>query len=247
MGSKGGLGHLKRLPAPWFWSIHRKEWKWAPKPSPGAHSSSDCLPLELVLRDYLHQAKTRREVAAILSGGKVKVDGRVRRDKNFAVGIMDVVELADANIAYRVLPLQGKGISLIRITKEEAKFKLCKILRKNTGAKGLIQYGMHDGRTLSVPPTDAEAAGYSTNDTLRLSVPAQRALGCIKFEKGNHALVAGGRNLGKMGKILEVQEGTATRPATVTIEDSSGSKFDTMVEHTIVVGTDKPSIKLEAS
>jgi small subunit ribosomal protein S4e len=247
VGHKGGLSHLKRLPAPWFWPIHRKELKWAPKPSPGAHKTSLCLPLELVLRDALRQAKTRREVAAVLSGGKVKVDGRARQDKNFPVGIMDVVELTDANISYRVLPVEGRGLSLIRIPKDEAKFKLCKILRKNTEAKGLVQFGLHDGRNLTFPPTDAETSGYSTNDTLRLSVPTQRVLGYIKFEKGNFALVVAGRNLGRTGKIVEVQEGTATRPAMVTIEDSAASKFDTMVEYTFVVGTDKPSIKLEAS
>lgn len=247
MGSKGGLGHLKRLPAPWFWPIHRKEWKWAPKPSPGAHKTSLCLPLQLVLRDELRQANTSREVAAILAGGKVKVDGRVRQDKNLPVGIMDVVELTDANVSYRVLPVERKGLSLIRIPKDEAKFKLCKILRKNTDAKGLVQFGMHDGRNLTVPPTDAEASRYSTNDTLRLSIPTQRVLGHIKFEKGNFALVVAGRNLGRTGKIVELQAGTATRPAMVTIEDSSGGKIDTMVEYTFVVGTDKPSIKLEAS
>jgi small subunit ribosomal protein S4e len=247
MGSKGGLGHLKRLPAPWFWPIHRKERKWAPKPSPGAHGTSDCLPLELVLRESLAQAKTRREVAAILSRDKVRVDGRVRQDKNFPVGLMDVVELSDANVSYRVLPVRGKGLSLVRIAKDEAKFKLCKVLRKSTETKGLIQYGMHDGRNLTVAPTEAGAASYSTNDTLKLSVPTQRVLDRMRFEKGNTALVVKGRNLGRTGKIVEVQQGTATRPATVTIEDSAGSKFDTMVEHTFVVGTDKPSIKLEAS
>jgi small subunit ribosomal protein S4e len=247
MGSKGGRGHLKRLPAPWFWRIHRKEWKWAPKPNPGAHGTSNCLPLELVLRDDLAQAKTRREVTTILSGGKVKVDGRVRQDKNFPVGIMDVIELTDANISYRVLPIERKGLSLIRIPKDEAKYKLCKILRKNTEAKGLVQFGLHDGRNLTVPPTDAEASGYSTKDTLRLSIPTQRVLGHIKFEKGNFALVVAGRNLGKTGKIVELQQGTATRPAMVTIEDSAGSKFDTMAEYTFVIGTDTSSIKLEAS
>jgi small subunit ribosomal protein S4e len=205
------------------------------------------LPLELVLRDELRQANTSREVAAILAGGKVKVDGRVRQDKNLPVGIMDVVELTDANVSYRVLPVERKGLSLIRIPKDEAKFKLCKILRKNTDAKGLVQFGMHDGRNLTAPPTDAEVSRYSTNDTLRLSVPTQRVLGHIKFEKGNFALVVAGRNLGRTGKIVELQAGTATRPAMVTIEDSSGGKIDTMVEYTFVVGTDKPSIKLEAS
>ena len=247
MANKGGLGHLKRLPAPWFWPIHRKEWKWAPKPNPGAHSASLCLPLEIVLRETLGKAKTRREVAAILSSGKIKVDGRVRQDKNFPVGIMDIVELVDANASYRVLPVVGQGLSLIPVSKDEAKFKLCKIMRKSTESKGLVQYGMHDGRNITLPPTEAETSGYSTNDTLKLSLPAQRVLDHIKFEKGNSALVTAGRNLGRTGKIVEVHNGTATRPSTLTIEDSAGSKFETMVEYTFVVGTDKPSIKLEAA
>ena len=247
MGSKGGLSHLKRLPAPWFWPIHRKERKWAPKPNPGPHRTSLCLPLELVLRETLNVAKTRREVAEILSSGKVRVDGRVRYDKNYPVGIMDVVELTDANVSYRILPVQGKGLSLIRITKEEAKFKLCKVLRKKTTAKGLVQFGLHDGRSFAVPPKGDEAAGYSTKDTIRLSVPTQRVLGHMKFEKGNYGLVVSGRNLGKSGRIVEVQQGNATRPGIVTIEDSTGNKFDTMAAYTFVVGTDKPSIKLEAA
>jgi ribosomal protein S4E len=46
---------------------------------------------------------------------------------------------------------------------------------------------------------------------------------------------------------VELQSGTATRPAMVTIEGSSGSRIDTIVDYTFVVGTDKPTIKLEAS
>jgi small subunit ribosomal protein S4e len=200
----------------------------------------------LVLRDELGLAKTRREVAVILSNGKVRVDGRVRQEKNFPVGIMDVVELTDANISYRVLPVERKGLSLIKITKDEAKYKLGKIVRKNTKPRGVLQFGLHDGRNIAVSTTDSETATYSTNDTLRLSIPAQRVLGHMKFEKGNFALVVAGHNLGKTGKIAELQQGTATRPAMVTLEDSTGSKFDTMVEYTFVVGTDKAAIKLEA-
>ena len=55
-----------------------------------------------------------------------------------------------------------------------------------------------------------------------------------------------GRNAGKNGKIVDMQNGTATRPAMVTIEDQTGNKFDTILDYTFVVGTDKPAIKLEA-
>ncbi len=203
--------------------------------------------MELIIRDNLSLGKTRREVATILAHGKVKIDGRVRLDKNYPVGLMDVVELSDANIAYRVLPIERRGLSLVRIPKDEAKFKLCKVLRKTIAPGSMVQYATHDGRSITVPAKDGEGVPYSTNDTLRVSLPTQRVLNQIKFEKGNFALVVAGRNLGKSGKIVELQAGTATRPAMVTIEDSTGNKFDTMVDYTFVVGTDKPTIKLEAS
>ena len=244
MGHKGGLGHLKRLASPSFWPVHRKESTWVPKPDPGAHGTSHCLPLELAIRDELALGKNRREVSSILAGGKVRVDGRPRHARNYPIGLMDVVEFTDANAAYRVLPVEGKGLSLVKITKEEAKFKLCKVLRKGVAPGGRLHYGTHDGRTIT--PTEGETADYSTNDTLRISIPTQRVLNQIKCEKGNFAVVIAGRNLGRSGKIVELQPGTATRPAMVTLEDATGNKFDTMVDYTFVVGTDKPAIKLEA-
>jgi small subunit ribosomal protein S4e len=246
MARKGGQRHLKRLASPAYWPIHRKEHPWAPKPTPGAHPASYSLPLDVVVRDELGLAKTRREVSRIVAAGRVKVDGRAKL-KNYPAGLMDVLEFADANLAYRMLPIKGKGLGLVKITKEEAKFKLCKILRKRTTPKGLTQIGTHDGRSLNFPATDPQSTAFSTNDTLRISIPTQRVLNHMKFEKGNYALVTGGRNIGKCGKIIELQAGTATRPAMVRIEDDAGTKFDTMANYTFVVGTDKPSIKLEAS
>jgi small subunit ribosomal protein S4e len=246
MGNKGGQRHLKRLPAPSYWPIHRKEAEWAPKPNAGAHPTRSCLPLGVILRDALGVAKTRREVVRILSQGKVKVDGRTRYDENYSVGLMDVVELADVNLAYRILPVEKQGLTIVRIPKDEAKFKLCKVMDKRIAPKGIVQFGVHDGRNVMIPK-DAGAAPYETNDTLRVSVPTQRILNHIKFEKGNLALVVAGRNAGKSGKIVDLQDGTATRPAMVTIEDHTGSKFDTIVDYTFVVGTDKPAIKLEAA
>ena len=247
MGRKGGLGHLKRLASPGYWPIHRKEQPWAPKPNPGPHASSYCLPLEIIVRDELGLAKNRREVSKVVAGGKVKVDGRARLEKNHPAGLMDVVEFADANLAYRMLPVKGRGLGLVKISKDETKFKLCKILGKKTAPKGLVQYSTHDGRSLTFSATDAQSNDFSTNDTLRISIPMQRVLNHMKFEKGNYALVTGGRNIGKSGKIIEMQPATATRPAMVRIEDDAGAKFDTMVDYTFVVGTDKSSIKLEAS
>ena len=120
-----------------------------------------------------------------------------------------------------------------------------KVLGDITGQKTCTKQAKQTVKEWGI--TEGEPANYSTNDTLRLSIPIQKVLNHIKFEKGNYGLVIAGRNLGKSGKIVEFQQGTATRPAMVTIEDPTGSKFDTKVEYTFVVGTDKPAIKLEAS
>ena len=247
MARKGGAGHLKRLVSPAYWPIHRKEHPWAPKPNPGPHKAAQSLPLEVIVRDELGLAKNRREASHIVATGKVKIDGRARLQRNHPAGLMDVVEFADANLAYRMLPVKGKGLGLVKITKEEAKFKLCKILHKQTAPKGQVEYGTHDGRSLVFPATDPQSNAFSTNDTLRISIPTQRVLNHIKFDKGNYALVTAGRNIGKSGKIVEFQSATATRPAMVRIEDDAGTKFDTMVDYTFVVGSDKSSIKLEAA
>jgi small subunit ribosomal protein S4e len=206
-----------------------------------------CLPLELIVRDELGLAKNRRETSKVLANGKVKVDGKARIEKNHPTGLMDVVEFTDANLTYRVLPVEGKGLGIVRITKEEAKFKLCKVLRKTTAPGGQLQYGTHDGRSIIPPSGESGSSTYSTNDTLRISIPTQRVLNHIKCEKGSYAIVTAGRNLGKSGKIVELQSGTATRPAMVSIEDSNGNKFDTMLGYTFVVGTNEPTIKLGAS
>ena len=50
MTKKGGSKHLKRLPAPVNWPIHRKEFRWVVKSRPGPHPLDRSLPLLLVVR-----------------------------------------------------------------------------------------------------------------------------------------------------------------------------------------------------
>lgn len=111
MGKKGKTGRLKRKPAPRFWPIHRKEFQWIVRPSPGPHSLEKCLPLSLVLRDIIGVAETRKEAKIIVSQGKVYVDEKVRRKDSFPVGLMDVISMPDMNKFYRVMP-SHKGLAL---------------------------------------------------------------------------------------------------------------------------------------
>jgi small subunit ribosomal protein S4e len=248
MGSKGGRKHLKREKAPRSWLIHPKEAQWAVRPSPGPHAQRICLPLSSLIRDVLGYAKSGRESKIILAQKRVIVDGRIRRDHKFPTGLMDVVELPDAKVSYRILPAVGKGLTALEIPKDEAKTKLCRIEDKTSLRKGQVQLNLHDGRSIVVPVQDARNPRediYKTRDTLKIAIPDQKILGHFKFAEGAYAIVTSGRNLGRHGKIMKIEQSTVARTATALIEDPSGNRFETIADYLFVVGEEKPTIKIE--
>ncbi|MEM3973016.1 MAG: S4 domain-containing protein, partial [Ignisphaera sp.] len=108
MARMGGSKHLKRLAAPWFWPILRKEYKWVVKPSPGPHPIDRSLPLLVVIRDVLGLAETAREAKRIIFDGKVYIDGVVRKDYKFPVGVMDTISIPDIDFYARFVPYPVK-------------------------------------------------------------------------------------------------------------------------------------------
>lgn len=248
MGKKGGRKHLKREKAPRSWMLHPKESQWAVRPAPGPHANRACLPLSVLMRDVLGFARNTRESKIILGQKRVIVDGKIRRDRKFPAGLMDVVELPDANMTYRILPAVGRGLTALEIPKDEARAKLCRIEVKTTLKKGQVQLNLHDGRNIIVPVQDARNPRedtYKTRDTLKISIPAQKVLDHLRFGEGAYAIITSGRNIGRHGKILRIDPSTAARPATALIEDPSGNKFETIADYVFVVGQERPIIKIE--
>jgi len=245
MGRKGGTKHLKRLPAPAFWPIHVKEFKWATKPNPGPHVTSRSIPLSLVLREILRYGKTRRESKMILSKRAVKVDGKIRRDGKYPVGLMDVVEVPDAKSVFRMVPFPSKGLSLLKITKDEAGFKLCIIDDRVSIDGGRIQLSLSDGRNIILPQqVTSTGESYNTGDTLQIGIPSQKIMSHIKFAEGKYGLAVAGRNIGKHGRIVGIEKASATRRATVKIQDVQGRTFQTVTDYVYAVGDEKPIIRL---
>ena len=251
MGKKGKVGRLKRKPAPRFWPIHRKEAVWIVRPSSGPHSLEKCLPLSLVLRDILKVAETRKEAKKIISQGKVYVDGKVRRKDDFPVGLMDVISMPDLNKFYRVLP-SHKGLFLNPISKEEARFKLLRVEDRTIVKNGTSQFAFHDGTNLRIKAEDLENPEiiYESFATLKLGLPEKQILDQLKTKKGNIAVITGGKNIGKQGKIVEIEKAVAKkrRNALVVIEDEKGDHYQTILDFVFSIGGAKSLISLpEAS
>jgi small subunit ribosomal protein S4e len=250
LGKKGKTARLKRKPAPAFWPIHRKELPWIVKPSSGSHSLQKCLPLTMVLRDMLGVSQTRKEGKFILTQSKVLVDGKVRKQDDSPVGLMDVISMPDAGKYYRLTPSKH-GLILAPISKEESTFKLVRVENKNTVHNG-VQISLHDGSNLLIRVADAKnptEVTYETFDVLKVTYPEQQVTAVLKTKEGNLAILTGGKNIGKMGKIISIEktEAKKRRQALVVIEDANGQHYQTILDYVFSIGEAAPMINtLEA-
>lgn len=243
---RGSLRHLRRSLAPSFWPILRKEYTWAVKPSPGPHTSNRCIPLGIILRDILRYARTMREARRILGEGKVKVDGRVVRDYKFPIGLMDVIELASGEI-FRVVPHPQKFMVLHPIDRKESNFKLLRIEGKTVVKGGHIELHFHDGRNYLIriaDPRNPVEDIYRTYDVVKMTIPEQEILDHIKLEKNTLVIVIDGRNIGKVGTLVEVNQIFKRARAIVTLKSPSGKEFRTILNYVFPLGIEKPLISL---
>ncbi len=247
MARMGGRRHLRSFAIPGFWPIPRKEQFWAPKPSPGPHPVERSLPLLVVIRDILKYAGTSREARRIIGRGAIMVDGKPRKDYTYPVGLMDVIEIPETGEAYRVIPFPGSFFKLHPIPREEASFKLCRIEDKSTVKGGHVQLHFHDGRNHLIrvsDPTNPVEDKYRTLGTVKLAIPIQEILDYVPLENGKLAIVTSGRNVGRVGRIVEVKPGLRRYRRIVTLEDSRGETFQTSLNYIFVIGDEKPLISL---
>ncbi|WP_069808033.1 30S ribosomal protein S4e [Vulcanisaeta thermophila] len=237
-----GRRHLRRFTAPEWWSISTKEHVWVVKPSPGPHPLSKSIPLALLVRDVLRYAKTLREARYIIGHGMIKVDGVVRRDYKYPVGLMDVVEIVPTHEVYRMMPHPTRYLWPIPISPEEARYKLCRIENKTMVKGGEIQLNLHDGRNIQL--SREEGSKYHTLDSVLVDLEENRIVDSVSIEPGVLGLVVDGRNVGRYGIITEMVETYIRRKTAVAIKSSEGQEFRTVIDYVFAVGREKPLITL---
>ncbi|CAK9169645.1 unnamed protein product, partial [Ilex paraguariensis] len=219
--ARGLKKHLKRLNAPKHWMLDKLGGAFAPRPSSGPHKSRECLPLILILRNRLKYALTFSEVIAILRPRHLLVDGKVRTDKTYPSGFMDVVSNPKTNENFCLLYDTKGRFRLHSIRDEEAKFKLCKVRSVRFGQKGIPYLNTYDGRTIGYPDPLIKA-----NDTFKLDLESKKITDFIKFDVGNVVMVTGGRNRGRVGVIKNREKHKGTFE-TIHVQDATGHEFAT--------------------
>jgi small subunit ribosomal protein S4e len=211
MANKGGRTTAKRQLAPVFWDINRKQGRFILRTHPGTHSKKYAYSLGVLLRDVLKVTKNMHEAKKIVDAGKVKVDNVNRYNVNFAIGLMDTIELVSSQKVYRLVPKNSLLLYPIEINDNEKILKLLKIKTKNIIKGNKIQYGFHDGKTV------LSEAIYSVGDTCLVKIPELEIIDTLKLQSDCLAILTRGDNAGSIGKIQEIKEGTFSLPKRVVI------------------------------
>jgi len=232
MSSKGEKKKTKALNAPKAVHIHRKENTWTVRTRAGAHNKEGSVSLGIAIRNFTGLAKTLKEVKKILNNGDIKVNGRVKKDYGFGIGLFDIISIEKQKAFYRVL-IDSKGRIILTEMKKDSTEKLSRVEKKSATSKG-IQITTNDGITLM--GIDAKVG-----DTLKVKVPENKVEEIFKMEKGAVVYITKGAHCAEQGKITEITPGTASRDKLIKIE-KDGKEYATTAKNIFIVGKDKVAI-----
>jgi len=227
---------LKTLNAPSHWMLAKMSGVFAPMPTAGAHQLRESIPIIILMRNRLKYALNGREVKQILMERLVKVDGMVRTNPKFPAGFNDVLSIEKTNDNFRLL-YDTKGRFILHpISKSEAKFKLCKVTLKGTGANGTPFITTNDGRTIRYPDPMIK-----TNDTVKYNFESGTVTKFVHFATGNLCTITGGHNTGRIGEIIQ-REAHPGSFEIVHIRDVAGHTFTTRASNVFVIGQGHTSL-----
>ena len=229
--------HLKRLAAPKTLKLHRKEYTWTMRASPGPHPLEKSIPLGLVARDYLGLCDTYKEAKTIISNGDILIDGAKQKNHKFPCGFMDVIAIPKTKQYFRILFDRRGKLTLVAIAQKDADWKLCRVENKTTLKGKQTQLNLHDGKNTLVKKDD-----YKTGDVLKITFKDKKISDVYSFDKGNISMVIGGSHSGQTANIQEVQIVPSSKPNLVKMKGDE--EFQTIAEYVFPIGKNKPVITL---
>jgi small subunit ribosomal protein S4e len=229
-----GKNHIKRLAVPKTWPINRKTNTWIIKPKPGPHNLNECFSITTLLKEILNVCKTTREVKYALTNDLIKINGKIRKDKKFQVGLMDVVSFK--NNYYRILLSKSRKLIPVKITKDEEKIRLKKIVGKKSLRKNKLQINLSGGENFISTKKD-----FKTNDTLVFVDGKLKEK--LDFKEGSIIYIVGGKQIGTVGIIKKIEKTKSLQPKKIIFNDGK-LDLETLRKFVFVIGKNKPIISL---
>ncbi len=223
MANKGSSGYIKRLYAPKYFDIHRKEHKYVVKQNPGRHSLQKSVALSLIIRK-LAITSTRFESDKVIKGGLVGVNGNVVKETKFPVGLNDMITVGPESYT---IGINERGQISINKGEKSGKLQIYKIIGKYKSRGNQIMLRLHDGSAVK------GKAEMNVNDSVAVS--QGKISKVIKLDAGSKCEVIDGVHVGIFGTIREIGKGDMHKQKSVKVEPQKGEAFETLVRNVIVV------------
>lgn len=229
MAKRGRTRHTKRIAVAKAVPLKTKKQNvWLIHSDPGPHPEKFSMPLTVFIRDIVGIATSQREVRAILNARSVKVDGKVRTEPKFPIGLMDVVQFDVAEKYYRINVDHKGRLAVQEIPKAEIGKKLAKIVKKHTVKKGKVNITFHDGRNMI---SDNKV---KIGDSVVLSLPEAKFTSLLKLEVGSKCLIMEGKHAGTIATLKEIIERKGGKDNEAKLDSKSG-EFITVAKYLFVV------------
>ena len=229
-----GKLHLKRINAPKTWPIERKGTKWISRPQPGSQPLNRTLSINTIIKEMLKIVNTSKEVRAILNKGLIKVDGKVRKNQNFPVSVLDVITILDES--YRLLISTKGKLYLHKIKKTDASVKPKRVVGKKILKGNKLQINLLDGSN-----TISKNNKIKVGDTVVYADNKEKEI--LNFEKGILVYLVEGNQVGKIGILKEIKESKGVQPAKISFQ-AGKENYTTLKKFAIAVGKTKPVIEI---
>lgn len=191
---------MKKIAMPKNWPVKKKDTTFIVRPR-GPHKFKESIPLLIIIRDMLKLGNNSRESEKIAKAGKILINNRIIKDIKFTVGMFDRISISEIGKYYELV-FEDKKFVLKEIDKGKALKKVCKVIRKKILNKNKMQIGLHGGRTFLV-----EKEKIKVGDSVILNLESNKIEKIIAIEKGANCVIIRGKNIGKTGKIIELEEG----------------------------------------
>merc|ERR1711953_1064278 len=233
---RGPRKHLKRLAAPKSWLLDLKKGVFATRPSTGPHKLAECIPLNLLLTDKLGYARTGKEVGHILKEKMILINGRIRKDKRFPVGLFDVLSIPKTNEHYRILYNVAGRFIIHPISEEESKFKLISVKKTMIRKCNIPYVYTADGGSFAFCDQ-----GIKEGDTVKVDLATNRITDNISLEEGALALIKRGKNAGSVGIITHI-ETKGYNEVIIKLKDKNNRVFATRRSNLVLIGASGESM-----
>ncbi len=217
----------KRLMLPRSVKVPRKEYFWGPSSRAGKHQRDSSVPLLTVLRDYLHLGDKEREITRVLTSGLVRVDGRIVKDRRYALGFMDLISIESTGESYRIIFNRKGNLAVGRASEEMASSKLLKVRGKTIVRGGKIQLAFHDGTTVLT-----EKKEIKPGDVVKLKFEGREIQSVYPMEKGSKVYLTGGSHIGNIATVKDIEVKSSSRANMVLLEEG----FGTLADYAFVIG-----------